>query len=309
MAAPLLAQPGGEKLTNDRAFFEEQAKAYQRWLDHSGLGTVLKVQEIDIQEKHLSIYLAFHLSTIDGIANSWKHLKTDFEANHPLTLEQQLFYKATTMMEVRQELIDIQVYDTYDLRKEPLFFRGIFFEDGGVKVETSDPRSEIRDIAVTRADLSNRREVSAAAFQKRYSRRQVYSDIITYVKRRFERDVCDDRYPQVRVLENDQVLRFEVEDLCREVLTDEANPVLADVIGIFGYDLNWVKRELLTFTIIHQPITDGFRLSIEIDGKYGSGIYSTVSRGGYLNMEIDFDDYLERYADRFKTDLQQSLFR
>lgn len=109
------------------------------------------------------------------------------------------------------------------------------------------------------------------------------------------------------MLESGDVLRFEITDLCREVLIDEANPLLCQILRTFGNDCNFVKRELLTFTIAHRTTAAGFNLHLEIDGKYGSGFYENVRRGGYLNMEIDFDDYLERYADQIKEEFKRVL--
>lgn len=67
------------------------------------------------------------------------------------------------------------------------------------------------------------------------------------------------------------------------------------------------KRERLTFTIAYVPTVEGINLNIEIDGKYGSGFYRTVCRGGYHSMEVDFDDYLEVYADKFSQELKAAL--
>lgn len=210
-------------------------------------------------------------------------------------------------MEVRQSAADVQIYDTCDLRKEPLFFRGIHFEDGEVKVEQSNPKSKIRKVQLAPANMSGMKKMSVEEFKKRFNKVTVYQNIYEYAQRRFEKEVCEEREPKVRLLENNEVLRFEVLDLCREVLTDEANPLLCRLLSNLGYDCNWVKRELLTFIVVHEETGDGFQLSIEIDGKYGSGLYEHVRRGGYLSMEIDFDDYLERYADTFKEDLKQVI--
>jgi hypothetical protein len=103
----------------------------------------------------------------------------------------------------------------------------------------------------------------------------------------------------------EEVLRFEVTDLCKVVLVDETNPVICDWLVARLKPCNWIKRELLTFTIVYEPRDYGFNLNVEIDGKVGSGIYERVRRGGYYSMEVDFDDYLERYADAFCIELKQ----
>jgi len=304
------AQP--EDLTRDTEFFNRQKDIYQRWLNHSGLGEVLHVESIGVKEQRLSLYLGFPYSDIDSIVRAWEALKREFEAERPISLEQQLFYKAANLMEVRQSLVDVQVYDTYDLRQEPLFFRGIYFEDGQVKVEESNPKSKIKEVYISPASFKGMKGMSEAQFRQAFSREAVYEKVLEYARKRYGSTGCEQRYPKVRVLENEAVLRFEVEDLCREVLTDEANPLLAQILNsCCGQDYNWVKRELLAFIATHRELPDGkgFLLTIEIDGKYGSGIYEKVRRGGYLSMEIDFDDYLERYADSFREEVKKVILK
>lgn len=301
-----------EDLTQDTVFFNQQKATYQRWLDHSGLGRVLHVEALKVEPDHLSLFLAFPYSDIDFIVQSWEALKREFEAERPFTLEQQLFYKMVSLMEVRQGLADVQIYDTYDLRREPLFFRGIYFEDGAVKVEESNPKSKIEEVAISPANLKGMKGMSEAQFREAFSREAVYEKVLAYAQGRYRKTSCEQRYPLVRVLENGTVLRFEVEDLCREVLTDEANPLLARILNsCCGQDYNWVKRELLSFIVTHRelPAGQGFMLTIEIDGKYGSGLYEKVRRGGYLSMEVDFDDYLERYADSFREEVKKVILK
>lgn len=64
---------------------------------------------------------------------------------------------------------------------------------------------------------------------------------------------------------------------------------------------------MLRFIISYEETLDGFRVRIELDGKYGSGFYNNVRRGGYIDMEVDFDEYLEDYSDEFSTTLQSVL--
>jgi len=290
-----------EDLRKDTAFFDRQTATYQRWLDHSGFGEVLHVKDIDVKEQRLSLYLGFQFNDIDSIVRGWELLKTDFEAAHPITLEQQLFYKATSLLEVRQSRIDVQIYDTYDLRKEPLFFRAIYFEDGEVKVEASNPKSKIRELSFDSSDFPERG--AKGDFQKDYDARRVFELIYGYATDKYGNPNCPDRKAKVVPLERSKrTLRFEVVDLCLEVIKDEG--VLCPILRQMGFKCNWAKRELLTFTITHIETTDGFQLNIMLYGKYGPALYENVRRGGYMNMEFDFDEELDRYADRFKEEIR-----
>lgn len=290
-----------EDLTQDKSFFNQQKILYQRWLDHTGLGDFLQVRELEVKEDELTLFLEIPLVGIDSIVQAWHFVKTEFELHHPITLEQQLFYKMVSLMEVRQSVARVAIFDTYDLRKEPLFLRGIYFEDGGIQVVENNPKSKIREIHFTSVEWQSQRKwVTQSQMKLAYDKAVVFERIYKFVEAYFEQSTCQNRNPEVRLLESRAVLRFEAIDLCRVVLTDAANPLLCQFLHEIGLDCNWVKREKLDFTIAYQEQPEGFSLHITLDGKYGSGLYDKVGRGGYYSMEIDFDEYLENYADRFQ---------
>lgn len=296
-----------EDFTNHITFFHKQKATYQKWLDVSGVGEVLQVHDLKIFPQRISLYLSFRSESNDTITNAWYMLKDYYEQKNPTKLESQLFYKLYVLMEVSQDLIDIQIYDTYDKSKKAVFFRGIYFEGGKVMVDQINPKSKIREIKLKPPNLSNMKYSSVESFLNRYDKETIFKLVQSYARKKYEQTNCEDRNPKLTLLETDEVLRFEVENLCREVLTDEANPTLCRILKKLNYNCNWAKRELLVFTVSYLPSLEGFNLYIEIDGKYGSGFYDKIRRGSYLSMEIDFDSYLERYADTFKEDLKLEI--
>lgn len=295
-----------QDLRTDEAFFLEQAQLYQSWLEETGLGDFIHFKELGVREKALAIYLEFKSDDIDWVVNAWGVMKRAFEAKSDLTLEQQLFYKAEALMEVRQSVLSVELYDTYDYRKMPLFQRAIYFDEGQVKSQRSDPKSKIEYVELPVPNMRGSEKVASEEFRQRYNKASFFSCIVDYAKKRFEKAVCSDRYPEVRVLEDNEVLRFRVVDLCKEVLIDESS-VVCGWLKSFGYDCNWAKRELLTFTITYEETLDGIRLKVEIDGKIGSGFYANVRRGGYISMESDRDEELTEYATTFANDLRKML--
>ena len=137
----LFAQPS-QDLRLDVSFFNDQVKLYQRWLDNAGLGDYVQFKELGVRERSLAIYLEFKSDNINWVVNAWGKMKRAYEENSTLSLEQQLFYKAEALMEVRQSSLSVELYDTYDYRKTPLFERAIYFDEGIVKVQSSDPQSK-----------------------------------------------------------------------------------------------------------------------------------------------------------------------
>jgi len=298
-----------DDLTHDRAFFFDQSKLYQRWLDQSGYGKTLRVRTIEIEPQQLALYLEFHYANADSVAAAWQKLKTDFERQSGgKTFEQELFFKMVQIMEIRQSVGNVQLYDNYNLRQEPCFVRAIYFKDERVRVDSSGCKAQKLDIKLTPNDFSGAKKPALSAFQKRFGQDSVFTKIHDYALRRYQKKVCDNRNPKVSPPQIDgNVLRFEVEDLCKEVLKDETNWTVCEWLKKLGKPCNWIKREKLTFTFAYQQTPDGFHLKCEVEGKVGSGFYDSVKRGGYLDMEIDFKGYFEDYARNLQYELKNAI--
>ena len=296
------AQKGN--LIPDTLFFQQQAQTYQRWLDHAGMGQYLQFRELDVQEKELAIYLEFKSNDLDIIINSWRAMKGNFEASAAITLEQQLFYKATALMEVRPSALSVQLYDTYDLRKEPLFARAIYFDEGRVKVEESNPKSAIKPITITPKSITTGKQLSVAELKTVFSERKVYDCILAYAHATFVNAGLDGVLPEVQVLEDEENLLFKVVNLRREVLPTN---MVIDLCQGLGLRDDCARREVLTFLFTYETTADGIRIKGDIDGKYGSGVYANVPRGSYLSMEIDFDNQLGEYIKKMTYNVKKHL--
>ncbi len=305
--SPLLAQR--EDLTRDQAFFHQQEILYQQWLDHSGLGKTLRVRTAEVEPQQVALYLAFPTENADSASAAWTQLKKDYRTlNTGISLEQALFYKMLHLMELRQSAAVLQLYDTYDTRKEPCFYRGVYVKDGAFRVDSSGCKSKSLNIYMSPGDLSAAKKPSNTAFQKQYTQQYVFDTVHRYAKRRYEQKTCAERAPQVSAPQIDgNILRFEVTDLCKEVLKDSKDNAFCAFLNKYVKPCNWIQREKLTFTFVYQAKDNAFQLKCELEGKIGSGYYDAVGRGGYLDMEIDFDGYLSDYATKLQYELKDIL--
>lgn len=309
LLSSLPARAQGEDLTKDKAFFHKQELLYQQWLDHSGLGKTLRVKTVEVEAQQVSLYLAFPTENADSVVAAWKQLSKDYRAlNTGLSLEQTLFYKMLHLMDLRQSVANVQLYDTYNTLKEPCFQRAIFIKNGAFHVDSSTCKSKSLDIYISPGDLKATRKPSNAAFQKQYTQSYVFDKIHRYAKQRYEQNTCAQRTPKVSAPQIDgNVLRFEVTDLCKEVLKDTKDNAFCAFLNKHVKPCNWIQREKLVFTFVYQAKENAFQLKCELEGKIGSGYYDTVGRGGYLDMEIDFDGYLSDYATKLQYELKDIL--
>ncbi len=185
----------------------------------------------------------------------------------------------------------VALFSSYDINKdhEPCFIRGIYFDEGQVQVYEHNCKSEIRDIYVELPQMNNKSQVEVAEFLGASVREEVFEKVYKYA---LERGVWEGE---------GKGLRFEVKDLCKEVITESRAPLICYWLPIDCKE----RREWLTFTITYKETGKGFKLTCVLDAKVGSGYFGTVGRGAYYDMEIDFEEYLKDYADSFKLELQE----
>lgn len=303
--------------SKEAEYFQAQKQVYQGWLDHSGLGKTLSIHSLVVKPQELKLYLQFSYSHPDSVTSAWDQLKISFEEKSSLSLEQSLFYKLISIMEIEDHEASIQLYDNYT-DENFCFKRRIFYYEGNILVETDQCKAKVVNIDFDPSDFQQLREPSDVGLKKkgklrklspdeireRYPQELVYEKIYAYAQRKFSTRTCKQRNPEIKLLNSKGLLRFKVTDLCLEVL-EEGNPRLCQILDKLGYECNWIKRERLIFTFIYEETPEGFNLYTIVDGSYGSGYYEKVKRGGYHNMEVDFDDELEEYVQVFKEDIRR----
>lgn len=308
IAQPLWSQ--AENLTEDESFFLQQKAGYQRWLDAAGLGRYLRVQDLRVEPERVRLYLGFYAADADTIRGIWEQIKSAHDAQGGPKLEEYLLFRMCNMMSLRQQAAVIEVYDTYDLSREPLFFRGIYYDGGLVRVVEQNPRgAQLRHIMVQPSDIKTGSRRGRVDFSKQYTREYVFGQVLQFMQRKYAQSPCDHRKPEIHLKPHEEYLRFDVSDLCREVIKDAQNPTICQWLRLMGYSCNWTTRELLSFTFVYVPTQNGFSLHLTLEGRVGSGFYKDVKRRGYMDMELDFKQELEEYADAIALEIKKYLTR
>ncbi|MEY3249695.1 MAG: hypothetical protein RL742_1738, partial [Bacteroidota bacterium] len=135
--------------------------------------------------------------------------------------------------------------------------------------------------------------------------KQVFDGIETFLKKKYTKTNCYDRYPKLRVeLRTETVLKISISDLCKLVLTDEEKSAWCILMEALGGNCNDMRRERLEFTF--RYLSGSNELSGELTGKFGSGVYRP-RESGYMDMEPDFSDYLKDFHLKFQGELKAHL--
>lgn len=295
-----------QDLTLDRDFFEVAAmKDYQAWLETSGIGKVLSVRKVQVKEQELTLFLEFYSTDDDICRAQWNQLKQDFaEKNKAISLAQQLFYKMVSVLDAPQRLANIKIYDVYTKSQPYCLFIDIRFRNGKVMLTEDFYRckDEKRFVQVNAIPLDGLKDETKALYKEGFSKTALFNLILEYANGKYK-NICGDTEPvEITLLERDQVLRFRVDDLCKEILKGSRNPWYCRI-----FDCNYITRERITFTITFTELKKGILLGIEIDGRYSSGYYRDVGRHGFHPMDDNFKQDLVDYADIVKLEIQEKI--
>lgn len=307
---------GQTDLREDAAFFEEQGRVYQQWLERIGLAQYMEVHLVEVDSDLVSIYLRPGTEYVELFAAKamLEELRSSYEQEHSEPLGQRLLHKMLYLMELGDHQANVQFFNSYDSSvRQMLYSRAWFYNETGVFQDLLTEGSLIErgkgeelDIEI---DLSASGDCSATEkLAQGYSRREVYERIVAYAQKRFITKTCEDREPQLKIRRGGEILRFDAEDLCRTVLYDESNSVLCRISSRLGFSCNTIERERLHFIIKYQPTESGFVLECSIDGKYAD-TWGTPRRGDFKSMEEnpEFAEYLTLFAELFTEELRTHL--
>jgi hypothetical protein len=284
---------------------EGKKRSYQQWLDDIGLGDYLQAHTIENDKGNFGLYLSFPTESIDSVTAIWTELKHNFEQKYPIALEKQLFYKMTEIMNIDQSKGNVQIYDTYDLRREPLFFKGIYFEDGMVKIETSNSKSALREIDTPIKQLDIKEEFSSKYFPNEAKKSEVLNLLLQFSNDYFSPEGCDVK-SSLQLLENRDVFRLTIKDICPKLVEDKNQ--LCEILR--RYDLNCnIKNLQLFFTIIVKEVGNSFQLFVDANGIFSSplGEGNLPERNFYLNR--DFEEFLNKQSKAFINNFEISLLK
>ena len=291
-----------QSLLADRTFFVQTGmNEYQDWLTDSGIGQVIKVRSVEVSEQQVIIVLAFHSQELNYCIAAWRQLKKDFAQKKTISLEQALFYKMIVMMDVPQEQAVIRIYSP--VANQDYYFGGIHFEKGQVRVmDQLNSRSETRFVEVSPNNLDSLKGEAKARFYKKYDKVKIYNLILDYAKDKYPHICGEEGGGHIQLLEKGVVLRFRVNDLCREILKSSRNPWYCRF-----FNCNYIKRERITFLVTYAKMERGIQIGVEVDGRYSSGYYKEVGRKGYHLMDDNFKEDLEEYADIVKLEIEEVI--
>lgn len=256
----------------------------------------------------LELFLLFKTPNVDTAIAQWDALKHQFAAESGGTLTVELYRKFVHFMEIPPEQGNVQIYvPDKKLDYDRCLHIFLWDENGNVQAEEAlnQCKSKSFDVFVDSMKVKKIAKGKSGTVSRKMSESEVFDGIMRFARARYLRDVPDRRPEISQERRTTGRLTFVVEDLCKEVLTDEERSLWCRIVEACGGICNDVTRERLEFEFEYESETG--RLHCDITGKFGSGVYRPRSPNAWMSMEPDFEGYLERYAARLGTDIQQFL--
>ena len=288
------------------SFYKKNSYEYQKWLVNSGFSKIIQVETTEITDNKLHLILITNYQHADSATVSWKELKKQFENEHNYELEKLLLYNAVNSLKIEPELLMIEVLNRLD---EPDLLVEITFESSKVCVTNSVFRTKNAGFTIDIGDIRNK-SIKVNLKNDQLNRKQIYEQILLYAKSRYSKFEKGNDVELSYIPGNNEKLIFMVSGLRQEVLTKEENIWVANLLNkVFdSNDYDWRRVEVLKFTFTYQNMSNkSVFIDCEIDGRYGSGYYKTTDWNKCIPMDPEFDWFLQKYTDDFRTAIYELL--
>jgi len=284
-------------------------------LEKTGISQVFKFRDIIVDSVNSVIRVQFEFNSPDAAMNDtlWRILKSDFRKQKNIDIREYLYFYSinvfkiaepkNVLVEIRQSYINedcpfIQYYYNEDSNK--------FTGDEKEKVCMAEYKKSIllnSFVYYDRAFLIQNSEVAIDAY---------YNVLIKhfrefYKKGGFEKNSKKQEFKSMyRRL--DPVLRFEVQNLQKEVLNDAGENFVYNILR-FIYNKSYLPYEYLKFEIRLEPQnpTNQMELNIKITGRYGSGFYENWRWDTMNDMDRGFPAYIDDYAKKISEEIIRKI--
>jgi|GEM_PF-3059524 hypothetical protein len=278
-------------LRNDQVFFIQQQAVYQGWLEETGLNPALQVERIQVDSHKVTLTLQFNYKDSDTATSAWNRLRQDFQENFGLALEERLFFKFSTVMEVKLEQAELRIINYPKYGELPVVDGTIYFDSAFKKVARK---------GIFRKEEKSNVFIPSFILDTSFTKRLSMSDSLNFTEQL--------QYKLNQELANRLRNYFEQKTDKKYVYLPNKNPIQLEVMNIKSEVIpaGWVSfnnpNEHLVITIDHKITKKGLDFFCTIDGKFGNGLFKPRSLRGFRDMSPNYKHELKRYTNEFATD-------
>jgi len=298
----------------DDNFFQSKIPRYEKWLESYGFNQLLKVHEIDTDygdTSRVTLILKTNFVDADTSYSIWKEIKNQYDRKSPYdSLEIKLFKHFCNLMQIPFNHGVIEIYNNINQEEIPCFNRYLYYDDlKGFIVDSDNCMNIVKPVVIDNISVSNNRLISSVKIEnppsKKVTKAILEKEIKAYIKNYYVTKFNVE--PDFLIPQRGKLVKYEIMHIKNEVLTDESNFLLAEWLNkCCSKNINWVANEFITTEIGFELEGNSLVIIVDMNGKYGFGVMKP-RRSGYMDMEPEFEEYLETYVEKFAEQLKKAL--
>jgi len=284
-------------------------------LEKSGISQVFKFRDIVVDSVHHIIRVQFEFVSPDAARNDtlWRILKNDFRAQKNMDIREYLYFYSINVFKISEpQNVLLEIRQSF-INEDCPFIQYYYNED--TKRFTGDEKEKVCMAEYKKAILLNAFVYYDKLFLIQNSDVAIdtYYNVLNkhfrefYKKGGFEKNSKTQEFKSL-YRKMDPVLKFEVQNLQKEVLNDAGENFVYSILR-FIYDKSYLPYEYLKFEISLEPQkqTNQMELNVKITGRYGSGFYENWRWETMNDMDRGFPAYIDDYAKKISEEIVRKI--
>lgn len=272
-------------------------------IEETGISQVIKFRNVVVDNQNEIIRMQFEFQSNNAAKNDtlWRMLKTEFQKNKGIDVRQYLYFYCintfrisepkNVLLEIRQSYINqdcpfIQFYYNEDTQK--------FTGDEKEKICMAEYSDAVSVNALEFCDKKVITENSVDAINKYYE--ILNKHFRTFYKNGGFENNCKKQKFKSFYRSGDAVLKFDIENLEKEVLRDAGGNFVYSILEFF-YDEKLVPYEHIKveISLVLNKSSNQMEIKTKIIGRYGSGYYRNSKWETMNDMDLGFPAYINDY--------------
>lgn len=290
LAFPFSTNAQEMNLEKDTLFFANQTEVLSNWLEDSGLGPNIVLEDYIVEEQKFTLYFQINYSAADSAYYGWQKLKKDFLNQSGFQLEDRLFLKCSHIFDLKLNQLFIRVKNKPILGEIPVVDVNIHYDKTKKDIILNEyiTRSEVIDSIQfynynIKEGFFNIDTINFKNLIPEKKKEKIYTTLFEAAKAYFS-----EKHNTQIVKTNIDPLSFYVINIKYEVVNTPSK--LSEI-----YD----PTEMLTYTLSVLEIENGLKFYLIVDGKYGSGLFRSRAVNKYRDMNPKFEEELKLYIKIF----------
>ena len=284
-------------------------------LEKTGISQIFHFRDIVADSSHHIIRVQFEFNSNDAAKNDtlWCILKNDFRKQKNMDIREYLYYYSINVFKINTPKdVLVEIRKSY-INEDCPFIQYYYNED--TKKFTGDEKEKMCMAEYKKAILLNEFVYFNRSYLIQNSEVAIdaYYNVLNkhfrefYKKGGFEKNSKQQEFKSI-YRKMDPVLKFEVQNLQKEVLNDAGENFVYSILR-FIYNKSYLPYEYLKFEIDLEPqkLTNQMELNVKITGRYGSGFYENWRWETMNDMDRGFPAYIDDYAKKISEEIVRTI--